>query len=243
MILIIIFNIDSVKTACKIVREAFFSGHDDRLAKVFEGLFKKAPKRASFSDEFKEHYKRGFLEALLAFRHPVIFDPVERCCYSYGVSGNGACETEAELLTHVPYAELVNDATRREGITGKIMHPLLATIIAEGYVCPRSQRPRTSMIIPEYVKAELVKLRLWDYRTENNDYQYIRRESTRRTLPEATLQQTGVSSNSRTIGRKRKNMDDSNKTYHDEDSEDDHYYIDSQEFETQPRSINNADKS
>lgn len=195
------------------MRGAFLSGHGDRLARVFDELFATVQRRVSLSGEYKENYKKQFLEALLSYRHPVIFDPVEKRCYTHRIRDGEVSDTEAELLTHAPYAELVNDAIRRERITGKINPPLLSILIAEGYVCPRTQRSRKNMIIPNSVKAELIKLGIWKGdRTQANN---SRRTSSSRAF-----------SGNQMGGVKRKNMDDPRDTLNDEESSENEDFLD-----------------
>lgn len=234
-------NNASIVTACRIVRSAFFSGHDDRLAVLFEELFAAVQKRG-LSDEDKETYKTKFLNALVAYRHPVIFDPVEQCCCIHGIrEGNVVSETEAELLTHAPYAELVQDARRRERIIGTIIDPpLLSILIAEGYVCPRTRKPRKNMVLPHKVKADLIQLGIWKGDANTTEADDSRRQApSRHLLMEETSESAYDSSrsNQRGAGVKRKNVNDnsnSRNALYDDDSESDDF-LDSQPFATHPR--------
>ncbi|GAX22541.1 hypothetical protein FisN_14Hh164 [Fistulifera solaris] len=210
-----------IVTACKIVRKAFLSGHEDRLAMVFEGLFA-AARKLSLTEEDKQVYRKKFMEALLSYRHPVIFDPVEKRCRVHGIGDDGeVSETEAELLTHVPYAELVNDVGRRERITGCIQPPSLSILIAEGYVCPRTKRTRKNMTIPRNVKAELIQLGIW------KDYNNPKEADNER-------HDSSISSN-QVSGIKRKSLHDPSSKPDDEDSStDSEDFLDSQPFSTRP---------
>jgi hypothetical protein len=209
------FNTLSIVTACKIVRKAFLMGHEDRLAMVFEGLFA-AARKLSLTEEDKKVYKKKFMEALLAYRHPIIFDPVEKRCRVHGIRDDGkVSETEAELLTHMPYAELVNDTSRRERITGCIQPPSLSILIAEGYVCPRTRRTRKNMTIPRNVKAELIQLGIWKDYNDPTEADNERHDSS--------------NSSNQVSGIKRKSLHDPrSKPYDKESSSDFEDFLDSQ---------------
>ncbi len=188
---------------------------------VFEGLFA-AARKLSLTEEDKQVYRKKFMEALLSYRHPVIFDPVEKRCRVHGIGDDGeVSETEAELLTHVPYAELVNDVGRRERITGCIQPPSLSILIAEGYVCPRTKRTRKNMTIPRNVKAELIQLGIW------KDYNNPKEADNER-------HDSSISSN-QVSGIKRKSLHDPSSKPDDEDSStDSEDFLDSQPFSTRP---------
>lgn len=133
-------------------------------------------------------------------------------------------ETEVELLKHEPYAEIVNDSIRRDQITGRVNDPMLATFIAEGYVCARTKMPRTTMVIPDYVKDGLLTLGLPVSR-ERTEGVHVSEDATIRM---SSTQNSGV---------KRKHQDESiNALLNNETSESEDEFMDSQQFETQPRS-------
>lgn len=197
------------------------------MAILFKDLF--AAARTTLSEEYKETYQKEFLEGLLAYRHPVIFDPVEKCCCTHGIRDGSVSETEYELTTHAPYAALVNDARQRERITGTINPPLLSILIAEGYVCPRSQKVRKSMVIPRNVKAELIKLGIWKEDSANNSRQA---PSSRASLDEEASRSANDIPNNHRGGVTRNSANNPRNVVYNVDSDSDDF-LDSQQFATQ----------
>jgi len=145
-------------TACDIVRPAFFpdkrSTKDKRspLEYVLDKLLE-TTKDNSMTSEDKDAFCRKFVRAVLMFRHPVVYDPVLRKCVEVG--DPETCP-EPELTAYEPYRALCKDSTERVKVTGPLVEPVLATYIAEGWISPRTRRPRYGMNeLPPYVRDYL----------------------------------------------------------------------------------------
>ena len=144
-----------MKKACNIVRQAFLSKASltrPPLEIVLEWLYSEAWEK-TFTSEFKTRYEQNFLSAILMFRHPVVYDPIKGICCTVG-------EEDAELLRYPAYAELCQNVEQRAKIVGKIIPSPLATFIAEGWIDPRSMRPRPKMELPDHVRLGLAQSRI-----------------------------------------------------------------------------------
>lgn len=141
--------------ACRDVRAAFFPKKTDEtsgpLERLLELLLRSSWSRGKLSDEEKDTFKQGFLAALLMFRHAVIYDPINACCRCMLLPG----EADAELMSYEPYAELVQNPTRRDEILGRVFPAPIATHIAEGWISPKSMRPRKNVDVPVQVQKDL----------------------------------------------------------------------------------------
>ena len=84
------------------------------------------------------------------FRHPVVYDPVKSCCVTVGDDEGG----DPELMCHKPYAKLMKNRLEREKVVGSPICSPLATYVAEGWISPRTMRPRGGLNeIPERVRS------------------------------------------------------------------------------------------
>jgi exonuclease-1 len=146
-----------IVTACDTVRESFFpsnkiSADESRtppLQVFFEKLFQRSFDKHEFTDEYKEEYKQRFLNALLMFRHPLVFDPVQGKCVTFRIE-----TPDPELILYEPYASLVRDETARTEVVGAPILPSeLACYVAEGWLNPRTMQPRQYARLPDAVDS------------------------------------------------------------------------------------------
>ena len=121
------------------------------LEKVFERLYRQTSEK-NLTEEFKKEYEANFLEALLMFRHPMVYDPLQGKCV---LMRNPPQGSDPELMDYEPYARLCNDVRRREQILGTCHGPTTSTRIAEGWVSPRTKRPYENMEIPSEAREPL----------------------------------------------------------------------------------------
>ena len=126
-------------TARDIVVAAFHSSKQDTrppLAKIFEMLYSRT--NQTFTADEKEDYEYSFLAALLMYRHPVIFDPLQAKCVLLRDPPFGS---DLELMEYEPYRNLCHNKQKQEEILGELFPTELQSMIAEGYVDPRTMRP------------------------------------------------------------------------------------------------------
>lgn len=161
-------------TAHKIVSKAFLgdgsqlekegNGKVSPLSIVFEEAYKLCYDAEHLTQEFKHEYERVFIEALLMYRHPVVFDPLsKKCVYvnqSIGLGRKLVLSGDPELMEHRPYAKLCRDSLRIPSVIGELPPTEEAVGIAEGRIEWRGRkikrqdrkRPReqeeTSMLRP-----------------------------------------------------------------------------------------------
>ena len=156
-------------TACEIVRKAFLSesrigkqSHsrknsydcdDDEIGQsplelVLEGLFERCTER-DLTEDRRQKYEERFLSALVMYRHPIVYDPIERkCIYRRSVTtktttaGNDgvALDGDFELINYEPYSLLCNDIERVSKIVGEIPDGTNHTAVAEGRANLRDYR-------------------------------------------------------------------------------------------------------
>jgi len=141
-------------TACEIVHQSFLQPcRQPQLARVFDLLFHRTyDKKMQCSLNLQEEYRENFLSALLMYRHPVVYSPIERKCVTVSER-----QGDPELLTYPPYRTLFNNHLRRAAIVGDLMeNSMLPSLIAEGWVSPRTKMVYTSAKddknIPDAVK-------------------------------------------------------------------------------------------
>jgi 5'-3' exonuclease len=146
-----------IKAACNIVRDAFFGAPKGKetpniLEQIFIKAFSACWDRATLTEDYKDSYRKALIEALLMFRHPVVFDPIRAECVTMGCS-----DGDFELMSYAPYAELYADWDRREKIVGACMEKKVAICVAEGWISPRTLRPYvgTEAKLPDYVSEVL----------------------------------------------------------------------------------------
>ncbi|KAG7362120.1 XPG domain containing protein [Nitzschia inconspicua] len=140
-------------TAHKIVRNAFLghpqgstttqststSGRLSPLSRVWEEAYKHSyVDNEKLTMEFKQEYQRIFMEALLMYRHPVVFDPLlQRCIHinqKVGLGGRPVLIGDTELMEHRPYAKLCRDFDKVTRIVGDLPPAEKAVGIAEGRI-------------------------------------------------------------------------------------------------------------
>jgi hypothetical protein len=154
-----------------IVRDAFHGekGQSDEerkrpaLEKLFEKLYKKTSEK-NLTDEFKREYEASFLDALLMYRHPMIYEPFLGKCVLLRNPPHGS---DPELMDYKPYADLCRDVRRREQILGTCHGPITSTRIAEGWVNPRTKRPYENMVIPSTASDPILSLSASDSDAED----------------------------------------------------------------------------
>lgn len=140
-----------VKAASYIVRAAFYSKREkgcSPLEVVFRKLYSETWDKQTLTDDFKRDYEKGFLAALLMFRHPVVFDPVHGVCATMG----DPLEGDPQLISYPPYAELCRDSERRAAVCGNLLPSPQALFVAEGWLSARTFRPYPKTEIPSNVK-------------------------------------------------------------------------------------------
>jgi 5'-3' exonuclease len=111
-------------------------------------LFSRCWDKASSKE--KDAYARTFLAGLFMFRHCIVYDPIQRCCRNLLLDE----EADAELMSNEMYAELARDDQLREEIVGRIIPPLIATHVAEGWICAKRLRPKSDIYIPDHVMTD-----------------------------------------------------------------------------------------
>lgn len=138
-------------TAKEVVENAFHSSRNDSrppLVKVFEQLYSRS--NQILTTQEKEDYESCFLAAVLMFRHPVVFDPVRAKCVLFR---NPPFGSDFELMEYEPYRQLCSDQRKQEEILGKFFPLELQSMIAEGYVDPRTLRLFPNMATPSELYA------------------------------------------------------------------------------------------
>jgi 5'-3' exonuclease len=142
-------------TASRIVRTAFLERdppntptHTNRgggaaLAHVLEQLYQQSyTNTTDFTKDFRRAYEDRFLAALFMYRHPIVYDPMERRNVLSTRSDDGdeneqnengtvVVVGDAELVEYEPYARLCKDPERMHRIVGDIPEAS-ATAAAEG---------------------------------------------------------------------------------------------------------------
>jgi hypothetical protein len=105
---------------------------------VWEEAYHKCYNSEQLTPEFKEDYERTFMEALLMYRHPIVFDPLlQKCIFIHqkvGLGGKLVLSGDAELLQHQPYAKLCRNFQRITSVVGELPAEEEAVGIAEGRI-------------------------------------------------------------------------------------------------------------
>jgi 5'-3' exonuclease len=137
-------------SAHKIVRTAFFnkqSADVSTLSVVWEEAYKQCYMADSLTPEFKVVYERTFMEALLMYRHPIVFDPLLKNCIhiNQGVElgKNVVLAGDPELMEHRDYDELCRDSSRISSVVGELPPEEKAVGIAEGRIKWRIPESKT----------------------------------------------------------------------------------------------------
>lgn len=139
-----------IVAANNIVRAAFLQDNKGKapLEVVFERLFSETWDK-NLSEKDKASFRSQFLAALLMFRHPVVFDPVERKCIRVGFPDRGV---DLELASYKAYLDLCLSEELASRVTGPVLGPKLATYIAEGWLSPRTKRAYEVDQLPPHVR-------------------------------------------------------------------------------------------
>ena len=82
-----------------------------------------------------DDYMVRFLNALIAYRHPVVFDPVTAQCVIKDWD-----QLDGELMTFKPYADIVQNRLAVEDIVGKVLPRDKAIAVAEGWIDPKTDQ-------------------------------------------------------------------------------------------------------
>lgn len=122
-----------IKTAREAVKSAFDRSGTDvpKLRLVFADLFKKC--YGNLNRDEKIAYENNFLEALVMFRHPIAFDPIQvQLVYS-----NYECP-DPDLMSYKSYADIIQNKSRMEQIVGKLYCKEMALNVVEGFINPKT---------------------------------------------------------------------------------------------------------
>ena len=144
-------------TACKIVQESFHRPTAEKippLERVFELAFQKAyNKEYRTNKKLQDEFKEQFLDALLMYRHPIVFDPIDGRFVIWEDEG------DPELLNYEPYQTLFYDKERRTSIVGDLdsVDKTTATLMAEGWISPRSRHIYVAAKAPNAVTPKALK--------------------------------------------------------------------------------------
>ncbi|GMI28411.1 hypothetical protein TeGR_g7003 [Tetraparma gracilis] len=126
------------KTARRLVKESFEPYFED-------------PRTADPPLEVRKGgYEKSFLNALVMFRHPVVYDFQERCSVI-------AASSDPELECYAAYRDMVEDEDVVQGIAGEMLPDKLAEGIAEGWIDPKGMQIKaedgTHAAPPEFAEA------------------------------------------------------------------------------------------
>ena len=127
--------------ACQNIRAAFFpkdASEGSPLERLMTLLFKSTWDRSKLTDDDKDEYERDFLAAIFMYRHAMIFDPIEVQCKPM----IAFCDADQDLVSYGPYAAILRNEIRASSIIGRSFPPIIASHIAEGWICPKSLRLR-----------------------------------------------------------------------------------------------------
>lgn len=145
-----------LKTAAQIVRRAYFEESDDvtpPLASVLKQLFQ-ATYDKGLTEDVKSEYESKFLSALLMYRHPVVFDPVLAQTVVVRIG-----QLDRELASYQPYVDLYEQSLHN--VVGDLLPRPLSIYVAEGWICPRTQRKYPcigNVPLPESVQQYLASV-------------------------------------------------------------------------------------
>jgi hypothetical protein len=104
------------------------SSSSSALAQVFSQLYQQSY-ASKYSEDFKKGYEERFLAALLMYRHPIVYDIMERQCV---IADNLLDGGDADLMDHEPYAALCRDPDRIQEIVGVLPSSDSMTVVVEG---------------------------------------------------------------------------------------------------------------
>ena len=135
------------------------------LGRLLDMILERAWDRRNMTDPEKQHFRDGFIAGVFMFRHCLVYDPVRGVCRSLTKT------PDEELTMYEPYRELCDNLERQKrDIVGECLPSPLVTHMAEGWICPKTLRPRTTLNEPfptAQVQADLNEY--WNHRSKEND--------------------------------------------------------------------------
>ena len=140
--------------ACREIRAAFFQNdlsESSPLERLMNSLFQSTWDRKKLTDDDKDTFERDFLAAVVMYRHAIIFDPVEGCCRPM----IAFCDADKELTLYGPYAAILRNEIRASSIIGRSFPSVIASHIAEGWICPKSLRLRNTDMSIANIQTDL----------------------------------------------------------------------------------------
>ena len=140
--------------ACREIRAAFFTKDASEcspLERLMNSLFKSTWDRSKLSDDDKDAFERDFLAAVFMYRHAMIYDPIEARCKPM----IAFCDADKELTSFGPYAAILRNELRASSIIGRPFPPIIASHIAEGWICPKSLKMRNTAMPAANIQNDL----------------------------------------------------------------------------------------
>ena len=102
-----------------------------KLEMIFEALFQLS--YGNLSLEEKKSYITNFLSALIMFRHPIVFDPIQ-CELLYA----NIDHPDDDLVDFPEYASMLKDKNLLNEIVGSLYPKQMTMKVVEGYINPKS---------------------------------------------------------------------------------------------------------
>jgi 5'-3' exonuclease len=136
-------------TAKTLLEESFLLEHSSDmdahpLERFFSKLFQKT--REKLNEVDKENYRQTFLNALMMYLHPVVFDPVQGKCVIVDLGASDPVMSE-----YRPYYELLRDTSKLQDIVGKVYDDTLSCHVAEGWIDPKTWNLRNMESAPSNI--------------------------------------------------------------------------------------------
>lgn len=136
-------------TAKTLIEEAFLLEHTGStnshpLERFFSKLFQKTKEK--LNEDEKENYRHAFLNALMMYLHPVVFDPIQGKCVIVDLDVSNTV-----MSKYRPYCELIKDTSKLQDIIGKIYDDTSSCYIAEGWIDPKTWTLRDAVSVPSDV--------------------------------------------------------------------------------------------
>mmetsp|Transcript_10522 Transcript_10522/g.14853 ORF Transcript_10522/g.14853 Transcript_10522/m.14853 type:complete len:507 (+) Transcript_10522:40-1560(+) len=121
-------------TARNAVKQAFYSTKKEPrvLRKLFDNLYLMSRKKNTILESDKKRYESNFLEAIVMYRHPIVFDPMSGNCIL-----NNIDNPDIDLMEYKPYAEIILHREKIFSIVGKLYDRKLGLLIAQGWFNPK----------------------------------------------------------------------------------------------------------
>lgn len=133
------------KTAIDVLQTAMRS-KEPWLGIVIEELWQRAYDRDGWD---RQDFEDRFLEAIVAYQHPVVYDPVRQATRYLGDD-----KPDPHLARYRPYRKAFQ---RRREISGPLLSPDVATLVAEGWISAKTEEPYQRDGLPPAVAAVLDK--------------------------------------------------------------------------------------